>query len=79
MLDNRLPKVMLFGRVKGSNPPRKIWNDLVLFDSQQLNIKHPYICRHPTCHMVSAICTAAVVVIVLSMLCLSDASCHLNI
>ena len=45
MLDNRLPKVMLFGQVKGSNPPgrpRKIWNDIVLSDLQQLNIKRPY-------------------------------------
>ena len=42
MLDSRLPKVMSFGKVKGSNPPgrpRKIWNDIVLSDLQQLNIK----------------------------------------
>ena len=45
MLDNRLPKVMLFGQVKGLKPPgrpRKIWNDIVLSDFQQLNIKRPY-------------------------------------
>ena len=45
MLDTRLPKVMLFGQVKGSNPPgrpRKIWNDIVLSDFQQLNIRRPY-------------------------------------
>ena len=45
MLDSRLPKVMLFGQVKGSNPPgrpRKIWNDIVLSDFQQLNINRPY-------------------------------------
>ena len=48
MLDTRLPrlsKVMLFGQVKGSNPPgrpRKIWNDIVLSDFQQLNIRCPY-------------------------------------
>ena len=43
----RLPKVrvLLFGQVKGSNPPgrpRKIWNDIVLSDFQQLNIKRRY-------------------------------------
>ena len=45
MIDCRLPKVMLFGQVKGSHPPgrpRKIWNDIVLSDFQQLNILRPY-------------------------------------
>ena len=45
MLDSRLPKVMLFGQVKGSKPPgrpRKIWNDVVLSDFQQLSIIRPY-------------------------------------
>ena len=45
MLDSRLPKVVLFGQVKRSNPrgrPRKIWNDTVLSDLHQLNIKRPY-------------------------------------
>ena len=40
--DTRLPKVMLYGRVNGSNPsgrPRKIWNDIVLSDFQNLNIR----------------------------------------
>ena len=44
ILDSGLPK-MLFGQVKGSNAPgrpRKIWNDIVLSDPQQLNIKRPY-------------------------------------
>ena len=34
-----------FGQVKGSKPPgrpRKIWNDIVLSDFQQLNIIRPY-------------------------------------
>ena len=45
MLDSRLPKVMLFGQVKGSNPPGrpgKIWNDIGLSDFLQLNINRPY-------------------------------------
>ena len=45
MLDSRLPKLMLFCQVTGSNPPgrpRKIWNDIVVSDFQQLNIKRPY-------------------------------------
>ena len=45
MLDTRLPKVMLFGQVKGSTPPgrpRKTWNDIVLSDFQLLNITRPY-------------------------------------
>ena len=45
MLDTRLPKVMLFGQVKGNPPvgrPRKIWNDIVLSDFQRLNIQRPY-------------------------------------
>ena len=44
MLDSRLPKVMLFGQVKGSQPPgrpRKIWNDIVLSDFQQLEHDTP--------------------------------------
>ena len=39
MLDSKLPKVMLFGQVKGSKPPgrpRKFWNDIVLSDFQQI-------------------------------------------
>ena len=35
---------MLFGQAKGSTPPGrpgKIWNDIVLSDLQQLNIKRP--------------------------------------
>ena len=46
MLDTRLPKVMLFGQVKGSTPPgrpRKIWNDIVLSDFQMLTSHVPFV------------------------------------
>ena len=48
-LNSRVPKVMLFGQIKGSNPPdqpSKICNDIVLSDFHQLNIRRPYCDAH---------------------------------
>ena len=43
--DTRLPKKMLHGQVKGRGVvgrPRKIWNDVLLSDTQSLNITSPH-------------------------------------
>ena len=44
MPDTRLPKKVLYGQVKGRvvvGRPRKIWNDVLLTDTQSLNITRP--------------------------------------
>ena len=45
MPDTRLPKKVLYGQVKGKGVvgrPRKIWNDVLLSDTQRLNIRRPH-------------------------------------
>ena len=45
MSDTRLPKKVLHGQVQGRGAvgrPRKIWNDVLLFDTHSLNIRRPY-------------------------------------
>ena len=45
MPNSRLPKVMMFGQVKGTKcrgRPRSIWNDVVLCDLHHLNIRRPF-------------------------------------
>ena len=45
MLDDRLPKKLLFGQVKGRRPPggpRSSFNDVALRDCQNCRINRPY-------------------------------------